>query len=111
MVGDGINDAPALASALTSTTFVSGAEISKKTADAILQGNKLLPLYQLINSSIFTYHIMRLNMILSLVYNAIAIPFAIAGKILPLFAAIAMSTSSLLVLGNSLRIFKQKNKS
>lgn len=109
MVGDGINDAPAIASAMTSVSFANGAEISKKNADAILQGNKILPLLQLINSSVFTYKIMWQNMLFSLIYNAIAIPFAIAGYVLPLFAAIAMSSSSLLVLVNSLRIAKNNH--
>ena len=111
MVGDGINDAPAIASAMTSVSFANGAEISKKNADAILQGNKIIPLFQLINSSVFTYKIMWQNMLFSLIYNAIAIPFAIAGYVLPLFAAIAMSSSSLLVLVNSLRIAKNHNQS
>ncbi len=111
MVGDGINDAPAIASAMTSVSFANGAEISKKNADAILQGNKIMPLFQLINSSVFTYKIMWQNMLFSLIYNAIAIPFAIAGYVLPLFAAIAMSSSSLLVLINSLRIAKNHHQS
>ena len=66
----------------------------------------------IINNSNFTLKIIKQNLALSLIYNFIAIPFAIVGLVTPLIAAIAMSSSSLIVLFNSLRInkFNKENK-
>jgi Cu2+-exporting ATPase len=70
-----------------------------------------MPIIELINSSAKAISLMKENLLIALIYNLIAVPFAIAGQIVPLFAAIAMSSSSLLVLFNSLRMNNKKCQS
>jgi Cu2+-exporting ATPase len=104
MIGDGLNDAPSLAMADISISFSKGSDLSQNIADIIIQGEKLTPIIALIKSAKKSIFLMKQNLIISLIYNLIAIPFAILGYIVPLFAAIAMSLSSILVLLNSLRM-------
>jgi Cu2+-exporting ATPase len=107
MVGDGINDAPALALSDVSVSFASASDIAQNIADIIIQGEKLQPLIELINSSKKSIGLMKQNLVIALIYNLIAVPFAIMGYVVPVIAAIAMSSSSLLVLFNSLRAAKK----
>ena len=104
MIGDGLNDAPALALSDISISFSQASDIAQNIADIVIQGQKLNPILDLINSSRRAIFLMKQNLLIALVYNLIAIPFAIAGHVVPLGAAIAMSSSSLLVLFNSLRM-------
>lgn len=106
MIGDGLNDAPSLAAADVSISFSDGSDISQNIADIIIQGQKLAPVISVINSSQRAIHLMKQNLLIALIYNLIALPFAVAGFVVPLVAAFAMSSSSLLVLFNSLRINK-----
>ena len=106
MIGDGLNDAPSLAAADISISFSDGSDISQNIADIIIQGQKLAPVISVINSSQRAIHLMKQNLLIALIYNLIALPFAVAGFVVPLVAAFAMSSSSLLVLFNSLRINK-----
>jgi len=103
MIGDGLNDAPALALSPVSISFSRAADISQNIADIIIQGEKLSPIIEVINSSKKSISLMKQNLLIALLYNLIAIPFAVSGQVVPLIAAIAMSSSSLLVLFNSLR--------
>ncbi len=104
MIGDGINDAPSLALADVSISFSKASDISQNIADIVIQGQKLHPIIEIFSSSKKSFSLMKQNLAIALIYNAIAVPYAIAGQVVPLIAAIAMSSSSLLVLLNSIRM-------
>lgn len=106
MVGDGINDAPALSAAYTSASLATASDISRSCADIILQGDKLSGLPKAIQIARKSQKRVIENLSLAILYNLIAIPLAVFGLVNPLIAALAMSGSSLLVTLNALRMLK-----
>ncbi|MGZ6042880.1 MAG: heavy metal translocating P-type ATPase, partial [Asticcacaulis sp.] len=104
MVGDGLNDAAALTAASVSLSPSSAVDITQNAADFVFRGEGLAPVLTAFDTARVTRTLVRQNFALSLAYNAIAVPAAILGLVTPLFAALAMSGSSLAVVLNSLRL-------
>ena len=104
MIGDGLNDGPALAAGHASMAPGSASDVGKNAADCIFLGDRMMPVVETIRMARSTQAIVRQNFVLAIGYNAIAVPLAFLGIVTPLIAAIAMSGSSLIVVGNALRL-------
>jgi Cu+-exporting ATPase len=109
MVGDGINDALALSYADVAIAMGSGADVALAVSDVVILNNSLKAIEDSFMISRRTFKFIKQNLTLSLLYNIITIPVAMAGYVIPLVAALSMSLSSLIVVGNSMRI-KIKDK-
>jgi Cu2+-exporting ATPase len=104
MVGDGLNDGPSLAAATVSASPTTAADVSQMVADVVFQGAKLAPVASAIETARRAHSVMQQNLALSIGYNLLMVPLAVAGFVTPWLAAAAMSSSSLIVMLNSFRL-------
>jgi Cu2+-exporting ATPase len=104
MIGDGLNDATALAGAFVSMSPAAAVDVSRTSADIIIQGDRLGPIGDAVRVARNSRRLVFQNFALAALYNAVAIPFAIAGFVAPLIAAVAMSASSIAVTLNAMRL-------
>jgi Cu+-exporting ATPase len=106
-VGDGINDAPALAEADLGIVVATGTQLAAENADLILLNRDLRTVLTALHLSQAIYRVIRQNLFFAFVYNTLGIPLAAMGYLNPMVAALAMSLSSLSVVGNALRLLRR----
>jgi len=109
MAGDGVNDAPALAAADVSCSLTGSSDIALENADVIITGDDLSRISTAHLIARRTMTIIRQNLAWAFLYNIVGIPLAVSGCLTPVYAAVAMTASSLLVSLNSLRLMRIKH--
>ena len=108
MVGDGLNDAPALAAGYASMSPASAVDISQAAADAVFQGDRLGSVVETLKVAQAARRMALQNFAIAIGYNAVFVPMAMLGHVTPLVAALAMSTSSIVVTANAIRLRTKK---
>jgi len=104
MVGDGVNDSAALSGATVSASFAGATDIAQSTADIVLTQPQLGLLPKAIVLARSTRRLITQNLAFSSIYNIVTVPLALAGLLTPAIAALLMSSSSLIVLANGMRL-------